>query len=61
MNIQLSHWLEDNLDNFDEAIQRAVFAFASHVEQHGLKGRNKSSVLPNPHTQKEQAHTKFAF
>ena len=63
MKVIPSHWLEDNLDTFDLAIQRAVFEFARYVEMHGFKGlqgRNKSSVLPNPTTKKEHKHAKFA-
>lgn len=63
MNTRLSHWLRDNLENFDESIQIAVFSFMAYVETNGLKGlkgRNKSSAPPNPHTKKEHKHAKFA-
>lgn len=63
MNTRLSHWLRDNLENFDESIQIAVFSFMAYVETNGLKGlkgRNKSSAPPNPHTKKEHQHAKFA-
>lgn len=63
MKVKLSDWLENNLLNFDKAIQRAIFKFIAHVETHGLRGltgRNKSSVLPNPHSKKEQENAKIA-
>lgn len=63
MRVIFADWLTDNLWRFDKVLQNAVADFALYVEAHGvrgLQGRNKSSVLPNPHTQKEQAHAKFA-
>lgn len=47
MNVQLGDWLEDNLQHFDQSIQKVVFDFMVHLKNYGfkgLKGRNKSSV-----------------
>lgn len=55
MKVQMSYWLKDNLEYFDDTIQIAVISFIAYVETHGLKGlkgRNKSSALPNPTSKK---------
>lgn len=63
MNVQLGDWLEDNLQNFDQSIQKAVFDFMVHLKNYGfkgLKGRNKSSVDLSDETKKGRERAKFA-
>lgn len=63
MKVIFANWLDEHLEDFDELIQLAVADFVVYVQSNGLKGlkgRNKSSVLPNPHTKKEQRRHAFA-
>lgn len=63
MNVKFSTYLKQNLITFDDDCRQAVLEFVAHVKIHGLKnlkGRNKSSALPNPHTKKEQEKYQFS-
>ncbi|MBE9579500.1 MULTISPECIES: hypothetical protein [Moraxella] len=63
MKVVFVNWLENNYLSFDDDLRNAVLDFAIHVQTNGLKdlkGRNKSSAPPNPHTKKEHQHAKFA-
>lgn len=63
MKVVLSNKFEQKIEQFDLSVQMAVFEFIAHVEQHGLKGlkgRNKSSALVNPHTKRERANFAYA-
>ena len=63
MKVLFSHYLKGELDTLDEALRDAIDEFIFCVTNRGikhLKGRNKSSAPPNPHTKKEYKHAKFA-
>lgn len=63
MKVVFGSWLDEHFEDFDEPIQLAVADFVVHVQSHGLKGlkgRNKSSIPPSPHTKKEQRRHAFA-
>lgn len=56
MRVIFANWLRENFLGFDENLRNTVVDFIVYVESNGvkgLKGRNKSSALPNPHTKKE--------
>ena len=61
MQVIFADILDSEMGSLDESVQQAIFDFASHVERHGLKGlkgRNKSSAIPNPHTKRQRANFK---
>ena len=63
MQVIFADILDSEMGSLDESVQQAIFDFASHVERHGLKGlkgRNKSSAIPNPHTKRQRANFKHA-
>ena len=63
MQVIFADILDSEMGSLDESVQQAIFDFASHVETHGfkgLKGRNKSSAIPNPHTKRQRANFKHA-
>lgn len=63
MKVRANEYFSKKILTFSDADQQKVLDFARHVEQYGLKdlqGRNKSSVLANPHTKREQARHAYA-
>lgn len=63
MKVIFADWLSANFLTLDIKLQIKITEFAVHVEQHGLRnlaGRNKSSVIANPHTKKQQENAKYA-
>lgn len=60
MRVIFANWLRENFLGFDENLRNTVVDFIVYVESNGvkgLKGRNKSSALPNPHTKKKSKNT----